>query len=87
VLPRYGFVALNNVLQNLMADVSGRGSDDDHEKFLSQRLSGCLLLPPIAKQAGAPCHARYFNVKTSLGLPEASQFSVTMESGTTSVGR
>jgi hypothetical protein len=27
------FAALNNVLQNLMADVSSRGGNDDRDKF------------------------------------------------------
>jgi hypothetical protein len=49
--------------------------------------AGCPLLIPIANQTCVPWHANYFTLKTSRGLPEASQFSVTVDSGTIPVER
>jgi hypothetical protein len=43
-LDAYGFPAPKNVLQNTMANVSGRSSDHDHDKFLSQPFSGRFYL-------------------------------------------
>jgi len=84
----HGFAALNDMFQNLMSDVPCRGSNDDHYEISSrERFSGSRLLTSIAKRVGMRRHARYFNVKTSRGLPAASQCSVTIERGTTLVGR